>query len=514
MLALLSSLALASKPVMPLIEEAADEFGIPFDLLAALAWESSRMNPDVVREWGAWGVYDLRAEGDPSTALAAALLEVDSVDVSTDVRTHVRGAAAIVAQQAKQANEGVLPDPGVIEDWWDSVRIFSGSADPVVQKRFNSYVFTVIWQGVDTILPNGEVVRFGGRPVDLPSLTGLPEMVPALPDYDGAVAFVQACDYTNDSRSGSEIDTVVVHTMQGSYSGSISWFQNCASEASAHYMVRSSDGEITQMVAEADIAWHAGWWDVNAASIGIEHEGYLEDPEVWFTSDMYEASADLVKDIITRTSVENDRSHLIGHDEVPGCPYSGGGVGCHTDPGFDWDWDRYMDLIGGTAPVAGTLIGVVAEGDIFTGPRIVGATVTLEETGAVSTSDALGVYRFDGLPEGTYTARASASGYDDGTCTKLVDGSSEYWCSIALEVGGEDPPPGTTAPGTNPGGTGTWSGTEPGTGGTGTDGAPLEGGASPRTPLTSLRSGCNQGGAGAGAWVLAALLAFGFRRRE
>ena len=38
---------------------------------------------------------------------------------------------------------------------------------------------------------------------------------------------------------------------------------------SAHYGVRSSDGDLTQMVDEADIAWHAGDWDTNARSIGI-----------------------------------------------------------------------------------------------------------------------------------------------------------------------------------------------------------------------------------------------------
>ena len=28
------------------------------------------------------------------------------------------------------------------------------------------------------------------------------------------------------------------------------------------------------MVAEQDIAWHAGNWDYNTRAIGIEHEGY------------------------------------------------------------------------------------------------------------------------------------------------------------------------------------------------------------------------------------------------
>ena len=53
-------------------------------------------------------------------------------------------------------------------------------------------------------------------------------------------------------RSGETIQYVIIHVMQGSYAGSISWFQNPAARSSAHYMLRSSDGEITQMVSEAN----------------------------------------------------------------------------------------------------------------------------------------------------------------------------------------------------------------------------------------------------------------------
>ena len=41
---------------------------------------------------------------------------------------------------------------------------------------------------------------------------------------------------------------------QGSYNGTTSWFKNCAAAASANYGVRSSDGEVTQYVAEQDVA--------------------------------------------------------------------------------------------------------------------------------------------------------------------------------------------------------------------------------------------------------------------
>src|ERR1043165_380170 len=57
----------------------------------------------------------------------------------------------------------------------------------------------------------------------------------------------------------------VIHDMEGYYLSTISYFKNCNTSASVHYCVNglkdtSSDapaGEITQMVREANYAWHA-----------------------------------------------------------------------------------------------------------------------------------------------------------------------------------------------------------------------------------------------------------------
>src|SRR5688572_9507084 len=89
------------------------------------------------------------------------------------------------------------------------------------------------------------------------------------PDYPLAAAFISA-DPTNFTQGGiSSYDYVVVHTMQGYYGGSISWFQNPVADVSAHYCMRSEDGEITQMVHDDDRAWHVG--NSNPYAIGIEH---------------------------------------------------------------------------------------------------------------------------------------------------------------------------------------------------------------------------------------------------
>ncbi|HTA63056.1 MAG TPA: N-acetylmuramoyl-L-alanine amidase, partial [Bacteroidia bacterium] len=90
------------------------------------------------------------------------------------------------------------------------------------------------------------------------------------------------CNY-NVGRNGTAVSAVVIHDIEGSYAFCISWFQNCSSVVSAHYVVRSSDGQITQMVLEANKAWHVG--SENGYTIGIEHEGYVAQTG-WYTTAM------------------------------------------------------------------------------------------------------------------------------------------------------------------------------------------------------------------------------------
>src|SRR5260221_52496 len=140
------------------------------------------------------------------------------------------------------------------------------------------------------------------------------------------------------------VDMIIIHDTEGSYGSAIQEFQNPATQASAHYVV-SDLGQITQMVAEKDIAWHAGNWDYNTRSIGIEHEGYASGTN-WYTPAMYDASARLSASICSRWGVPMDRTHVIGHYQVPdpNNPGQFGGAGHHTDPGVNWDWTYYMNL--------------------------------------------------------------------------------------------------------------------------------------------------------------------------
>lgn len=140
-------------------------------------------------------------------------------------------------------------------------------------------------------------------------------------------------------RGGNSVKYVIVHVIQGSYSGCISWFKNPSAKVSAHYVV-SKGGSVTQMVKESDTGWHAGNWTYNQKSIGIEHEGYVTDPS--FPDSMYISAAALVRDICNRHGIPKDRSHIIGHIEVPGAT--------HTDPGANWNWTKFMTYVNSREP--------------------------------------------------------------------------------------------------------------------------------------------------------------------
>lgn len=164
-------------------------------------------------------------------------------------------------------------------------------------------------------------------------------------DYPGAFWVPAApTNYTVANRPVDyPIDMIVIHDIEGSYASAIKMFQDPKRLGSAHYIV-SYKGQVTQMVAEKNIAWHAGNWDYNTRSIGIEHEGYAAINT--YTSKEYYASARVAASICSRWGVPLDRKHVIGHSQVPdpNNPKLFGGSEHHTDPGRYWNWTGYLGL--------------------------------------------------------------------------------------------------------------------------------------------------------------------------
>ncbi len=369
----------SNSPVNDALTTAADASGVPRELLAAIAWTSSRFDNrgGAASTDGAVGLMALNEhDRAPRVADASRLIRVDADRFGDDDDANVRGAAALLREKADAYGRRTGNPVDTYEEWYPVTAWFSGAEDPLVAEGFADQVYDWMQFGLVGETPDGEMVEVA--PVAMPwrrtavSGSGL---------VDQFVA-ASSSNYSNYSRGSGDITTVVIHTMQGSYSGSISWFQNPASGVSAHYMVRSSDGQITQMVQEEDVAWHAGYWDTNLHSVGIELEGYIDAPSTWYTDAMYQETAALTRDICDRYGIPVDRTHIIGHDDVPGCSGSGGGSGCHTDPGTGWDWDRFLGLVSGSSSAPGGFPD--AETD---GPRTgtFNATVTSARYGETDT---------------------------------------------------------------------------------------------------------------------------------
>jgi V8-like Glu-specific endopeptidase len=182
---------------------------------------------------------------------------------------------------------------------------------------------------------------------------GVRTFTAATPDYPGASRFVAAHsrNFRVGRRRDAVIDRIVIHITAGgpNIGGTIGWFQDGerrdpqtgqqAGPSSAHYIV-GRDGEVVQMVRNADTAYHAS--SANGRSIGIEHNANkpyrLNRRDLPPTMEQYQASAHLVAWLAAQYGIPLDRTHIVGHIEAtPGDN--------HDCPSSYWDWDTYMQCV-------------------------------------------------------------------------------------------------------------------------------------------------------------------------
>lgn len=401
---------------------AAREYAVPVELLKAQAWVEARFLflPGQASIDGGFGPMHL-SELDGSLPQAMALTGLSREALTTQLEANLRGGAAVLRAKADVvfAEYPALREEE-LSDWYDVVTRRTGYASLRTAELYANRLFYTVEHGADRTLPGGERVRLVPTAVQLRNKRAFGEthQFAGVDGYGPAVWDpANAGNYSNGRND--TIQYVIIHTVQGSYAGCISWFQNPTSNVSSHYVV-SQAGDVTQMVAHADTAWHAS--NYNSRSVGIEHEGFVDDP-AWATPALYEASAALTRWIADRESIPKDRAHILGHVELPGAT--------HTDPGPHWNWGTYMGLVtnGAATPQTGVLRGVVYV-DPDVGARIPGATVRLSN-GAVATTDATGSFRFD-VEAGPYTITAEAAGYGRAQLDRVVTANAETWGSVGL----------------------------------------------------------------------------------
>jgi len=152
----------------------------------------------------------------------------------------------------------------------------------------------------------------------------------------------------NDRPSGSDIDILVLHyTGMPTAQEALDRMCDGAAEVSAHYMIDEA-GEVYQLVAEENRAWHAGvssWrgnTNINDRSIGIElvnpgHEfGYRPFPEAQMSALLL-----LAQEILTRHPIP--APNVIGHSDI--APTR------KQDPGELFDWAKLAQHGIGNWPV-------------------------------------------------------------------------------------------------------------------------------------------------------------------
>jgi N-acetylmuramoyl-L-alanine amidase/Fibronectin type III domain len=318
---------------------AAQARGVPLPLVQAIAYVNTRW--EVISKPARDGSFLPMGIAPSQVGLAATLSGHSVAEVETDAAANLDAGAALLAHQ-----HGAGTD---LASWQAAVQSLVG---PYVTAQ----VFEALRTGESLTTSTGEHVTLKAQMSASASVSPSGAAVtagPAVTSTDYPPASWVPADPANysvaDRPHDYPIDMIVIHDTEGSYGSAIQEFLNPAAQASAHYVV-SDLGQITQMVAEKDIAWHAGNWDYNTRAIGIEHEGFASGPN-WYTTAMYQASAQLSASICSRWGVPMDRSHVIGHSEVPDPNNLGqfGGAGHHTDPGVNWNWTYYMSLAQGYA---------------------------------------------------------------------------------------------------------------------------------------------------------------------
>ena len=364
---------------------AAAEYHVPLPVLLAVAyhesaWEAPEGEHSTSGGYGLMHLTDvtptMMAGGDAGAAgradvgkmaadpalhtlgAAADLTGLSSGALREDQEANIRGGAALLASYAKDTVGGTPADPG---KWYAAVARYSGSGDERAARAFADRVFATIGDGAEEKTGDGQRLRLPAAPDVRPATGQLASLhlkrtttaagTECPPELD--CSFVPAASangqVSNRPANGIRVDSIVIHDTESSYESAVNAFQQPGG-GSAHYVIRSSDGAVTQMVPTKDLSFHAGNYSVNMHSLGIEHEGYAAAGGTWYTETEYETSAALVRYLADRFDIPLDRQHIVGHDNVAG-PNSALVSGMHWDPGPSWDWGRFMRLL--KAPVDG-----------------------------------------------------------------------------------------------------------------------------------------------------------------
>jgi N-acetyl-anhydromuramyl-L-alanine amidase AmpD len=320
--------------------EAEAQTGVPAELLIAVAQVETRLQPalgetefDGVEP--AWGVMALRGD---NLSRGAALAGVSEQRAREEFGPNVLAAGALMAAWGEAG--GI--DTNDLGAWAPVVAAYSGITD---EEAVREYVWFEVYE---TLAEGVEVEGFSSEPrlseprYPRPSRT-------RQRTGDSSAVWTASPNYS--SRSGYDVEYIVIHSCEGSYSGCWSWLSDSRAAASAHYVVNDTGSEVRQLVDEDQKAWHvAADYDcgnndgvgcennglgTNYISVGIEHAGYSSQTS--WNAGLIARSAELACGVATRHGVPIDANHIVSHAQLQ--PWD------RTDPGAAWPWTNYIDAV-------------------------------------------------------------------------------------------------------------------------------------------------------------------------
>jgi hypothetical protein len=339
-----------------LYAQASFEYDVPVELIKALAWVETRGHMVAGHEHAeglppAYGVMGLRGE---RLYEAAEIIGATPELAASELAVNVRAGAALLSKLAELA--GIMRSD--LAAWGSVVASYSNIELPQGQSHYvHQEVYAALRSGVTTETLNIEPI---GVEADFPSEQ---EFRAAGPDYAASIWRPSPNYGTRTSGTKGLRQMVVIHSCEGAYSGCWSHLTKASSKVSAHYVVNSTGSEISQLVKEANRAYHIAatykcslnsnvkcnlnGTGSNQFTIGIEHAGFASQTS--WDAGLLNASAKLVCDITRDNKIPIDANHIVSHGRLQ--PYN------RTDPGKSWPWQSYINLVkskcgagGGTDP--------------------------------------------------------------------------------------------------------------------------------------------------------------------
>jgi len=311
------------------LDEAAAEFRVPAMILKAAAQVQSNWAQTGPSFYGSYGMMGLiESHNIKQITLAASLTNLKVDDIKNEAKANIRAAAALLAYYQKGK-----PASANLADWFEATRDLTGLSDEEMKTSLATSFYNVIKNGSKTVSLWREIIQIDAQPITIPEYKTASvkksnngnSIANTNTDYPTAVDRISSCNYAT-GRNGYNIDYYFVHYIAtGNYAGAISWFRDCTRTSqlsSANYVIRNSDGEISQVVRESDRAYAQGVTQYNGGGISTEHEVLSTNLAMWDSEPMLVAAANLAIDVCNRNNiprvrraVNGDRG-IYGHSDV------------------------------------------------------------------------------------------------------------------------------------------------------------------------------------------------------